>query len=498
MSEPRLPSLADLSPDEAWQPWPKDQQPWEVRWAAHLLRRAGFGAPPRERGIPASAAFHRFVETGCDAALDRMLAEPSGPDTFDAFMDQMTPDSRNSYDEAPLGSEPHRSLQAWWLHRLALAAFPLRERMTLFWHNHFATSLAKVRRVGPMLRQNQLFRKHALGSFKDLLLEVSRDSAMLLWLDSASNVKEQPNENYARELMELFTLGVGNYSEADVREAARAFTGWSSQNYSTNGSVEFRFQFLPDRHDSGRKIVLGQTGNWDGSDVVRIVLEQPAAGRWLAKRLYRQFVSEQPAPPEALLEPLAQRLRESDYQIAEAIRMILRSRLFFSQHAYRRRIKSPVDYVVGLLHQLGSSASPSVLSVGVAELGQELFAPPSVKGWDGGSAWLNTATLLARHNVAWAMLSGEPLVRATNDAYGRPIPSFKVDVSSRVREAAAMSASQQVAYWLDTLLHGDVPAAARDSLEQWLTARSAYGSDPRQLTIEFAHTITALPEFQLC
>ncbi|MBC7819209.1 MAG: DUF1800 family protein, partial [Planctomycetaceae bacterium] len=309
---------------------------------------------------------------------------------------------------------------------------------------------------------------------------------------------EHPNENYARELMELFSLGVGNYSEADVREAARAFTGWSSQNFSSNGSIEFRFQFLSERHDSDRKTVLGQTGNWDGTDVVRIVLEQPAAGRWLAKRLYRQFVSEHPAPSEALLEPLAQKLRESDYQIADAVRMILRSRLFFSQHAYRRRIKSPVDYVIGLLHQLGASASPSVLSVGVAELGQELFAPPSVKGWDGGPAWLNTATLLARHNVAWAMLSGEPLVRATNDNYGRPLPSFKVDVSPRVRESAALSASQQVTSWLDTLLHGDVPAAARESLEQWMTARSASGLSPRQLTVEFAHTLTALPEFQLC
>ena len=216
---------------------------------------------------------------------------------------------------------------------------PLREKLTLFWHNHFATSLAKVQDPVLMFRQNGLLREHALGRFGPLLQAISRDPAMLVWLDSNSNVKGKPNENYARELMELFSLGVGNYTEKDIREAARAFTGWR-----TDGTG---FAFDARLHDGGTKTVLGQTGTWDGGDVVRIVLEQPAAARFLVRKLYRYLVSETATPPDALLEPLCESFRQSDYDIAGLVRTILASRHFYSAHAFRQRIKGPVEYVLG-------------------------------------------------------------------------------------------------------------------------------------------------------
>ena len=199
---------------------------------------------------------------------------------------------------------------------------PLREKLTLFWHNHFATSLAKVQDPALMFRQNCLLREHALGRFGPLLQAISRDAAMLVWLDSNSNVKGKPNENYARELMELFSLGVGHYTEKDIREAARAFTGWR-----TDGEG---FAFDARLHDGGPKTVLGQTGAWDGGDVVRIVLEQPAAARFLVRKLYHFFVSEKAVPPDALLEPLCESFRKSDYDIAALVRTILASRHFYS------------------------------------------------------------------------------------------------------------------------------------------------------------------------
>src|SRR5207248_3373592 len=215
---------------------------------------------------------------------------------------------------------------------------PLREKMTLFWHNHFATSLAKVQDPTLMFRQNCLLREHALGRFGPFLQAISRDGAMLVWLDSNSNVKGKPNENYAREVMELFSLGVGNYTEKDIREAARAFTGWHTDGVG--------FRFNPALHDDGPKTVLGKTGDWDGTDVVRIILEQPACARFLVGKLYAFLVSET-APPAALLEPLCESFRKSDYDVAGLVRTVLASRLFYSEHAFRKRVKGPVEYVLG-------------------------------------------------------------------------------------------------------------------------------------------------------
>ena len=245
----------------------------------------------------------------------------------------------------PDASRQGAILQAAWLQRMIDGVEPLREKMTLFWHNHFATSIAKVNDGSLMERQYELLFTHALGNFRPLLQEISRDPAMLVWLDSNQNVKGKPNENYAREVMELFTLGVGNYTEKDIREAARAFTGWH-----TSGG---RFTFVHGEHDDGPKTVLGQTGNWDGDDVVRILLDQPACARFLVRKLYRFLVSENVAPPDALLDPLADAFRKSDYDIAVLVRTILRSQHFFSAYAYRQKVKWPVEYAVGVVRMIG-------------------------------------------------------------------------------------------------------------------------------------------------
>src|SRR5262249_20954707 len=222
------------------------------------------------------------------------------------------------------------ALRTWWVYFFLHSGHPLRERLTLFWHNHFATSVAKVGRPELMFRQNLLLRKHALGKFGPLLNEMGRDPAMLAWLDSNENVKSQPNENYAREVMELFSLGVGNYSEKDIREVARAFTGCHTD---ITGS-EYRFN--SHLHDDGPKTILGQNGNWTGDDVVEILLKQASCARFLVGKFYREFVSET-APPASLLKPLEDRYRSNGYDTADLMRTMLRSRLFFSQHAYRQR-----------------------------------------------------------------------------------------------------------------------------------------------------------------
>jgi uncharacterized protein (DUF1800 family) len=477
MSKSALTPFAQLDPAEAWKPWKPDQ--WNLKWAAHFYRRAAFGAPPYDMEKPDQSTWsglQQAVKQGFDATLEQILAGGPGLAEFTNLMDTLAPQMASAQEFASEYFRHH--LQGWWLYRMLYTPHPFLERMTLFWHNHFATSVAKVRQLPLMLKQNQLIRKHALGKFRPFLLEMSRDPAMLIWLDSNSNVKGKPNENYARELMELFSLGVGNYTEHDVREAARAFTGWHA--------VGQEFVFNAAQHDDGAKTVLGQSGAWDGGDIVRIVLDQPAAARFLARKLYRHFISEPESPPDPVLETLADLLRRSDYDIAAIVRTILSSRLFFSEYAYRQRIKGPVEFVVGLARSLDARIQIQNLTYMMDDLGQALFAPPNVKGWDGGKAWLNSATLLARHNLAWGMIGGEN-------------PSFQelINPATLVKQHGGTNPEQQVAFLLDLFLQGDVTAKARQKLVDFLKQ-----DDPKEKAWEtrlreIAHTILLMPEYQL-
>jgi uncharacterized protein (DUF1800 family) len=294
--------------------------------------------------------------------------------------------------------------------------------------------------------------------------------------------------------MELFSLGTGNYTEDDIKQAARAFTGWHTDGHG--------FSFNPVQHDSGDKTFLGRTGNWDGGDIVRIVLEQPAAARFLVRKLYRYFISESESPPDTLLEPLAEQFRRSDYDISGVVRTMLRSRLFFSEHAYRRRIKSPVEYVITLIRSLDDRMDMTALTTVMNGLGQDLFAPPNVKGWDGGKAWLNTATLLARHNLAWTLV-GQESRQVTTTRAGRfgvststgASPSIKA--VELVRKHGGKSPEEQVTFLLDLFLAGDVAPMARQKLVEFLKRGEPKDKEWQQRVRETMHTILLMPEYQL-
>lgn len=506
MSPADLPPLTELDPRDAWQPWQPDAaNPWSLKWAAHLHRRAGFGAPPRTAGGTAWAweRLQRCVEQGFEATLAELLDESPGQADYDRLMDNLAPGETQRYEPGFEGGPV--ALQAWWLHRMVHTGSPLREKMTLFWHNHFATSIAKVGLVGLMAQQNQVLRRHALGRFQPLLLAVSKDPAMLLWLDSNTNVKDKPNENFARELMELFTLGVGNYTEQDIREAARAFSGWQCNVANRPGHIppqpDSRMGAFFDaaRHDGGEKVILGQKGKWKGEDVLRILLEQPVAARFLARKLYRQFISENATPPDALIEPLAVQLRQSDYDMGAVVKTMLRSRLFFSQHAYRQRIKSPVEYVVGLVHHLDVIEGPTAVAAAMDGLGQKLFAPPSVKGWDGGTGWLNSATLLSRHNLAWSAVTGDvsPDQQRLASLRGEAIEPLRANPAVLVQRHGGKEPDKQVGFIIDLLLQGDVAPAARGKLVEYLQQGGTSGAERLRRLKEIIHTVLVLPEYQL-
>jgi len=477
-----LASLDRIDPAEAWAPWePSAGDPWDRKWAGHLYRRAGFGASWPE--------LQEAVANGPTTTIGRLLTGHGGQDEFDQLMDELGPDSNSPvFAPTPFGSEAQ--LQTWWFHRMLYTRHPLRERMVLFWHNHFATSLLKVRQPALMKQQNILIRRHALGKFSPFLLEMSRDPAMLVWLDGNSNSKDKPNENYAREVLELFTLGVGHYSETDIREAARAFTGWH-----TNGQG---FTFNRFEHDDDPKTVLGQTGRWDGDDVVRIVLEQPAAARFLVRKLYRELISEGTPPPDALLEPLASQFRDSGYDIAALVGTMLHSRLFFSDHAYRQRIKSPVEYVLGLLRSMEAKTTPPTDYSPTQQqpldgLGQALFAPPNVKGWAGGEAWLNSATLLARHNLAWKIAQGTrgPLGITTQPG---------ALIRKHVARDSGPNAEAVVDFLLALLLQpatGEIDSQARRKLVDFLAQGKPKSMPPEHRVRETIHAILLMPEYQL-
>jgi uncharacterized protein (DUF1800 family) len=358
--------------------------------ARHLLARTGFA--PRLQEIDALAQLDRRAGVERILAASRTEAKTPPPQDLGGWMPpyrlrEMPAEERMRFVREQAGRG--LALKAWWIGEMLATDSPLTERMTLFWHNHFTSSLQKVRSAELMYRQNALLRRHALGSFADLLQAAAKDPAMVIYLDSATNRRGQPNENFAREVMELFTLGEGRYSERDVKEAARAFTGWSLDRETGE------FLWRPFAHDDGEKTVLGRTGNFRGEDVLAILLEHPATAEFIVAKLWREFVSPQPEPGE--VRRVAGAFRASGYQIRVALRELLLSDAFWAPQNRGVLVKSPVELVVGTLHQLDiSMPDPLPLALVLRNLGQDLLAPPNVKGWPGGEAWIDSRTLLAR------------------------------------------------------------------------------------------------------
>lgn len=371
-----------------WRRWqPTTQEPWNVARVVHLHRRAGFGATWSD--------IQRDLADGPDASVKRILR---GQCRMQGVPDDFQTMSGVIGEAAAASTNPGR-LKAWWIYRMLFSPDPLTEKLTLMWHNHFATSNHKVDDLPWMYVQNELLRKYARGSFSELLTRVVQDPAMLVWLDAGSNRSGRPNENLARELMELFTLGIGHYGERDVKESARALTGWSirGERFFQNRAV----------HDSGEKLILGRKGRWNGDDLLKILQEHPATSRRIAWRLSQLFLGE--TVPAADLESLATGLRENNLSIEWAVSTILRSRAFFAAKNLGSRVSSPVEFALGAARSLECFEPPvSTLALAerIARLGQDLFYPPNVGGWSGGRNWLSTRSVIGRANLAAELVSG--------------------------------------------------------------------------------------------
>jgi len=448
-------SLAEIDPAWAWSPLA--EKTWTRELAAHFYRRAGFGATWAE--LDAAAA------DGCQRTVERLVSRAPASDSFYGEADRSV--------AALLASGNANQLSAWWLYVMLGTPQPLLEKLTLFWHGHFATSAAKVTDGQMMFAQHALLRKHALGHFGPMLEELSKDPAMLVWLDSTTNHKAHPNENFAREVMELFCLGIGHYTERDIKEAARAFTGWELRK------DEFRFNRY--QHDDGMKSLLGKSGRFTGDDILKILLEQPATARFLVRKLYRFLVSETADAPDALIEPLAAGFRAAQYDMTWLLRTMLGSNFFYSPYAVRQRIKSPVEFAVGFLHSLEGSASTYALADDLRDLGQAVFFPPNVKGWDGGVAWINSSTLVGRANLVWNLLSDR------DGRYHTRLTLDRLPALSGINDPAAIS--RRVA---DLLLATPLP----DAVYVQLAAVASDKASPNQLA-RIVQAVATLPEFQL-
>lgn len=518
-----------------WSPgpagWKNDLTPiaagdWNDDRAAHLLAHAGFGGTPAEIEALAHAGLERavgslvhyesipnprmqpFVESGLwDPALDRF------PESRPEATDRAASDGISmGVAIKPAGNRPvqpvsdrffywlratmleTRRLGYWWANRMLQTTHPLEQKMALLWHGHFATHENKVRDYRKMLRQIDLFERGATGNLRELTIKVAQDPAMLYFLDAQYNVKGAPNENFAREVMELFTMGVGNYSEQDVRECARAFTGWYFDDLS--------FKMNAEKHDSGPKTFLGRTGNFDGVDVVTIIFEQPVTAEYLAGKIYRFLVRDELSPE--LGRKLGAVLRDHDYEVKPLLTVIFSSKDFYSQASYGGHIKAPVEHLVAMMKHLDADAIPGVpdFNQSTMAMGQHLLNPPSVAGWAGGKAWITPGLLIARGNVAREVLIPDMtgfrdwnFTAGSDDVLGRRLrDGYDIGAATAVSDPSKMSAFDMVALERDerfnTRISGYIgwQQAARKLIP---TPRRAAQFDLTRMVLESDATTTA-------
>lgn len=498
---------------------PLRRQDFKFEQARHLLWRAGFGGT--------EAQIRYLADLGPEKAVDLLVnfktTDQPWPkeDAFDkdimrpptAEERQMVQRAQRAQDEDALARarlmrqqreqqdrQQIASIQKWWLTRMIETANPLEERMTLFWHGLLATNYRTIENSYHMFLQNQTFRKHAVGSYADLLFALIRDPAMLAYLDNNDSRKNRPNENLAREIMELFSLGVGNYTEQDIKEGARALTGYTFQDDA--------FVFQRQNHDTGGKTILGRQGNFDGDDFVRIILDQPACSRYLARRLYHYFVADVPSDERggdsgldpaqrAVLRQMASGLAQGNYELRPVLR-----RLFLSAHFYEPRfmndqIKSPAQLVVGACRSLNTPTRDlSILNDAMDLMGQRLFHPPSVKGWEGGRAWMNTSTFYVRQNIMAFLIAGK-----RPQGYDATADTQKFDAMALLAPYGSDSPVGRgdpaaVAVALLRLALGTAPSQGVESLRTYLAAKN--NAVNNATVTEMLLLITAMPEYQLC
>ncbi len=486
---------------------------WNYTTAAHLLNRAGFGGPPAEiehligLGHEGAVTFLVDYEKISDPTPDPEWAKPD-PTRADRLMQARNADAdkrRQMFQEEQRNQRQRLvELKHWWLERMATGPRPLQEKMTLFWHGHFATSMEKVRDAYLMWRQNDLFRKHATGNWLQLLIAMGKDPAMLVWLDQAQSRRQHPNENFAREVMELFTLGEGHYTEKDITEAARAFTGWSYDR------LDQEFVARPRFHDDGDKTVLGYTGNLNGEDVLKLIVAQPQAARFITAKLWNYFAGQEPS--DELITALADEFRKSGGEFKPLMKAMFRSEEFYADSVVRNQVKSPVQWLVGSTRVLERPLPPPFVCFGLTRnLGQDLFAPPNVKGWDGGLSWITTNNLLARYNEAAVLVQGDvSAVRGTMAGAGigkggggggmmaqnrmRNLRLARVDVEKILTEQERADKSKLVAALEKRLLQGKFSSKQEQTLRDYLAGQETLDD---AVILDTIRLMMSTPEYQL-
>lgn len=486
---------------------------WSLAEAAHLLNRAGFGGGPveieRVHAMGRKGAVEWLVEPDEVTELPEWARPEATRERLEALaarqrelreriagLDAAAADRARRESNQALQREQRARLaaaQGWWFRRMLRTGAPLREKMVLFWHDHFPSSFQKVRDPVLLMRQNGRFREHALGSFHELTREMLRDPALLLYLDAQNSRRDRPNENLARELLELFTLGEGAYDERDVREAARALTGLRVDR--ARGRVNFQRR----QWDAGRKTILGRSAPFDGPMLADHLFSLEGPSRFLAGKLLAYFVCD--SPPPALTETMAALLRAHGHRVGPALRELFLSREFNDPGWVGDQIKSPLQFLVQMLKELEIAEPPPGFALsGQQQLGQVLFQPPNVAGWDWGQSWINTQTLLARYNLAGFLTRGAAgpptgtAGAAARQAAARwPGPDYVAIAPHARRE----DPERLVDLLIQRFFHREPPALARESFVAYARSKSAEGLGHRDLA-ELCHLMLSTPHYQLC
>ena len=472
----------------------------DVQLMAHLMRRAGFGTTRQK--------LDDLVETGYDETVEELLDAVSHPS-------RLTDNLIRRYHPEYSGMMGNQSAGGNWMYRMISTDAPLREKVGLMWHGIFATGYSKLANGKVLHDQIRMFERYGMGSFKTLLIELSKDPAMIMWLDNSENHNGSVNENYGRELLELFSMGVGNYTEKDVKEAARAFTGWTFGNteYMTlksmrdsvwpYGRLSFHFEYKEDDHDNGEKEFLGHTGNLNGEDIVDIICKQPATAAFLSRHIYSFFVADEPPVPEwpykdpvdpAAIEALSKVYFDSDYSITEMLRFLFTSDFFKSENARYKRVKSPAELMAGVLRLTEEFDRPKIdmnpTHLQTTYMGQWLLNPPSVEGWHWGTEWIDSGALVERVNFASERLGN------------LESPGVQSLVDRILASSDSLTAEQMVTSALDELSISAVSdktlSALVDFAKAQLSKASSHSGDnaERLQVANVLKLVGATPEFQ--